>query len=274
MRSPRFSSSPSSSLLLRSLFDGTAHHDDPTLWAGHTTMHQQEVALGIHTQDSEPLHSGAHVAHVASHAQALEHASGVGRSDRTWLADVHRSMGLRPAAEPVTSHHALEPLALRGAGHVHQLTFTEDLAGQLLTGLHPLVVTDLSDPPSWRLPGLAELAQPGLVQALSVDGAESEPGGPVTVTLRRAQVKHPTGASLKDRDGRHRAVWVEDLGHAQLAGQQSLRHGLQLDLDGDTGREVEPHQRIHHTGIGIQDVHDALVGAHLELFPRVLVDER
>src|SRR5919202_3707752 len=48
---------------------------------------------------------------------------------------------------------------------------------------------------------------------------------------------------------------------------------LQLDFDVHAGRDVEPHQRIHGLGGGLQDVDQPLVGAHLELLPRVLVDE-
>src|SRR5258708_2485151 len=47
-----------------------------------------------------------------------------------------------------------------------------------------------------------------------------------------------------------------------------------LYLDGDAGREVETHQGIDHARVGVQDVDDPLVCPHLELLPRVLVDER
>ena len=46
---------------------------------------------------------------------------------------------------------------------------------------------------------------------------------------------------------------------------------LQLDLDVDAGREIETHQGIHRVGGGLQDVDQALMGAHLKLLARILV---
>src|SRR5713101_593666 len=48
----------------------------------------------------------------------------------------------------------------------------------------------------------------------------------------------------------------------------------QLDLDVDPGRKVEPHQRVDRLRRRAVDVDQALVGAHLEVLPRVLVLER
>src|SRR5690606_6029679 len=49
---------------------------------------------------------------------------------------------------------------------------------------------------------------------------------------------------------------------------------IQLDLHVHAGSEVELHQRIHGLVVRIDDVHDALVGAHFVLVARVLVDVR
>src|SRR6476619_2242996 len=49
---------------------------------------------------------------------------------------------------------------------------------------------------------------------------------------------------------------------------------LQLDLDVDAGGEVELHQRVHRLWRRIDDVEEALVRAHLELFAALLVDVR
>src|SRR3954447_19203223 len=55
----------------------------------------------------------------------------------------------------------------------------------------------------------------------------------------------------------------------------SCRESLsQLDLDVDAGREVEPHERVDRLRRGRVDVDQALVRAHLEVLPRVLVLER
>src|SRR5213596_1195065 len=45
----------------------------------------------------------------------------------------------------------------------------------------------------------------------------------------------------------------------------------ELDLDVDTGRQVEPHQRVDGLRRGVDDVDEPLVGAHLEVLAGVLV---
>src|SRR5215472_13416602 len=45
----------------------------------------------------------------------------------------------------------------------------------------------------------------------------------------------------------------------------------ELDLDVDTGRQVQPHERVDGLRRGIDDVDQALVCAHLEVLARVLV---
>src|SRR4051795_2204148 len=45
----------------------------------------------------------------------------------------------------------------------------------------------------------------------------------------------------------------------------------ELDLDVDAGRQVEPHQRVDGLRRGVDDVDEALVGAHLEVLAGVLV---
>src|SRR5215468_7646402 len=50
--------------------------------------------------------------------------------------------------------------------------------------------------------------------------------------------------------------------------------GSELDLDVDASGEIELHQRVHRLRRRIDDVEQALVGAHLELLAALLVDVR
>src|SRR4029077_16539542 len=50
--------------------------------------------------------------------------------------------------------------------------------------------------------------------------------------------------------------------------------GSELDLDVDAGGEVELHQRVHRLRRRIDDVQEAFMRAHLELFAALLVDKR
>ena len=58
------------------------------------------------------------------------------------------------------------------------------------------------------------------------------------------------------------------------AGVLPASPSVQLDLHVDAGRQLELHQRIHRLVGRIHDVHEALVGAQLELVARVLVGVR
>ena len=50
--------------------------------------------------------------------------------------------------------------------------------------------------------------------------------------------------------------------------------GLDLDLDVDAGGEVELLELIDRLGSGLDDVEEALVGAHLELVHALFIDVR
>src|ERR1700689_1434412 len=53
-----------------------------------------------------------------------------------------------------------------------------------------------------------------------------------------------------------------------------LLHALELDLDVDAGGEIELHQRIYCLRRRIDDIEQALMRAHFELFTALLVDMR
>src|SRR6059058_5659709 len=53
-----------------------------------------------------------------------------------------------------------------------------------------------------------------------------------------------------------------------------LAMSLELDLDVDARREIEPHQLVDRLRRRAEDVDEALVRAHLEVLARVLVLER
>src|SRR5580704_16032482 len=55
---------------------------------------------------------------------------------------------------------------------------------------------------------------------------------------------------------------------------KSPSRALELDLDVDAGGEVELHQRVHRLRCRIDDIEQAFVRAHLELFAALLVDVR
>src|SRR5687767_13394961 len=50
-----------------------------------------------------------------------------------------------------------------------------------------------------------------------------------------------------------------------------IAESSELDLDVDTGRQIEAHQRVDGLRRGVDDVDETLVRAHLEVLARVLV---
>src|SRR3989344_4496948 len=51
---------------------------------------------------------------------------------------------------------------------------------------------------------------------------------------------------------------------------ETLHH---LDVDCNAGREIEVREGLDHLRRGVEDINEALMDAHLELFSRVLMDE-
>src|SRR5438270_12854519 len=87
------------------------------------------------------------VAQLASHAHPLvDTRGGRGRPDRPGLLDVVRAVSHRTAAEVMPLVLAGKTLALRGAGHVDQLTGLEQVDLECLTQLEvPIALeTDLA----------------------------------------------------------------------------------------------------------------------------------
>src|SRR5690606_14548430 len=99
---------------------GVAHEDDATLGAGDGALDEQQPLLDIDRVHGQVLDGLAVVAHAASHAHALEDATGRRcATDRAGLAVVAvGTVGGADAGEAVALHDACGSLALRGARHV------------------------------------------------------------------------------------------------------------------------------------------------------------
>ena len=61
------------------------------------------------------------------------------------------------------------------------------------------------------------------------------------------------------------------MGHPGLPDGALGPYRLELDLDVNAGGKVETHERVDGAAGGVEDVDEALVGAHLELLAGVLV---
>src|SRR5690606_4028196 len=126
--------------------------------------------------------------------------------------------------------------------------------------------------------GLLEVTRARLVHLARVDLPEPELHGGVAVLLRAADLGDDARPGLDDGHRNDPALIVEDLGHAELLAQDALPlrthlsvRPLELDLDVDAGRKVEPHERVDRLGRRIDDVDQPLVRAHLEVLAAVLV---
>src|ERR1051325_186043 len=248
-----------------------ANQHERALGSGHAAFDHDEVAIGVHANDLVGARGGALVAHLSRHPHALEHPRRVGRTDGARLADVHRAVALGAPAELVALDESLEALAHAGARDIDELPGREQVGLELLTGLDAGVVADLDDVPLRIDAGLLELPGSGVGELALLDGPEGDPDGAVAVLLLRAQAEHLARARLEHGDGAGSAVGVEQLGHAQLLGQQTLH--LALDLDAHAGRQGQTHQGVDDPRVGVEDVDDSLVCAHLELLAGILVDE-
>src|SRR4029077_8863281 len=178
----------------------------------------------------------AHVAHLAGHLQALEHARRGGGADGAGLANVHRAVRVRAAANLVPLDEALQALACRGLGDVDELAGGEDLGLELLARLETFIAADLDDVAGRLDVGLLELAVGGLGELLLVRRLERDAGGGVPVLLGGAQAEDPAGAGLEHGHRRGGAGGLTELGHPNLPCQQALHRQLLISMLTPAGR--------------------------------------
>src|SRR3954468_10961440 len=246
--------------------------DNPVARTRHGALDQEQVPLRVDVVDGQPDLGDPLSAHPAGHPDALADACGRRRrADRPRRADVVRAVRLRAAREVVALDGAREALADPDPGDLDPLAGLEGLDGDGLAGSQRARAAEL-DQAAVR-PGVAELAQPCLGHAPLFDGPERDLDRLVAVRLDGLDANDRARPRLDHGHGRDGArLRVEDLRHAELCPHDPL-HGLELDLDVDAGRQVEPHQRVDRLRRGRMDVDQALVRAHLEVLARVLVLE-
>src|SRR5690606_31540131 len=256
------------------------HH--AAVGTGNRALDQQQVLLRVDGVNGQVLHGGAGVAVPSRHAEALEDATG-GRAAADRARRAVLALGAvrgAQAVEAVALHDTRGALALARAGDVDLLAGLEDVGGDLLAEfvLGGVVGAQFDEVAARRDAGLLEVTRARLVHLARVDLPEPELHGGVAVLLRAADLGDDARPGLDDGHRNDPALIVEDLGHAELLAQDALPlrthlsvRPLELDLDVDAGRKVEPHERVDRLGRRIDDVDQPLVRAHLEVLAAVLV---
>src|SRR5690348_5608497 len=184
--------------------------------AGYASLDHDEVPFVVDPDDPVGPCGRALVAHLAGHAHALEHPGRIRGADGAGLPDVHRTVGLRAAAELVPLDEALEALALARAGDVDELAGLEDLGLELRALLDTVVVANLDHVAVRVKVCLLEHAKLTAAELCFLDRLEGDPDGLVAVFFRGSEPEDPARPGLEDGDGARRAVRVEELGHTQL----------------------------------------------------------
>src|SRR5206468_11048520 len=124
---------------------GLLHEDERVPGARQGALHEQEVSLGVGSDDRDLLRRRPLIAHVAGHAHALvDAAGGRARADRARLAVMVGAVRLRAAVEVMALDVTREALALRDAAHVDEVARGEHVGDREL--LAELVVVDAIDP--------------------------------------------------------------------------------------------------------------------------------
>src|SRR5215469_3354598 len=104
-----------------------ADDDDPVLGTGDCAADVEKVTLGIDALDTQMRLRMLLRAVVPRHALPLDDARRIrSRPDRTGPAVLRVAVRVRPSAEAVALHHALEPAAFRRAGDLDGITDGED----------------------------------------------------------------------------------------------------------------------------------------------------
>src|SRR6266436_3679593 len=281
--------------LRQRLLHGVAHRDPSALGAGNGAFDQDQTALDVGLHHAQIERGDAVDTHVAGHLLVLEGLAGVltsaGRTDRAMR---YRDTvgGAKPAEIPAL-HAAGKTLTDRGAGDVDELADHEMVSLNLGANRDQRVFrhAEFGDLALGFDLGDRELAALRLRQIDGLAGARTELQRDVTVLFGRAVAQHLAIAQLQHGHGDMFAGLRKDPRHPDLLCDHSGAHrrascsfcpllartgakNLELDLDVNTGRQIELHQRIDGLRGRIDNVEKTLVRAHLELLAALLVDVR
>src|SRR5690606_39220960 len=224
-----------SSITISSSLRRAADDDVAARSARHRTLDRDQALVGVDLDHDQVLDRAAHVAHVARHLLAGEHAA-----RRLALADgargaVRPRVAVRRVAhgEVVALDRALEALALGDAGHVDLLAHLEHVGAQLAADL---VVADF-------VVGDPELPQPAagldlclgvvpgqrLGQQRSATAAGGNLHGGVAVRLDGLDLGDAVRRRLDQGHRGGHAILGEDPAHAALAANDPDAHGSNLN---------------------------------------------
>src|SRR3954466_12251891 len=207
------------------------HHHVAPLGAGHRTLHQQKLALGVDAHDRQARDGALLVAEVAGHALAAEDMPRTlvlaGRSGRLVRDRVAVRRALR--MEVVAADYAGEALAERHALHVDSLPGLEDYADvELGAGLEVRQLLRLGAEFAQRMARLdarlGEMTGQRLLDARRAALAERHLHGGIAVGLRGLDLGDAVVRHVDHRHGQRRAVLGKDACHADLAADQSDAH--------------------------------------------------
>src|SRR5690554_3163477 len=201
-----------------------ADEDQAVTCARYRTADVDQVALGIDLLDAQVQHGLLRGAHLPRQLLALDHARRVrARPERARVALERVTVRCRPAREAVPLHDALETAPLRVAGDPDLVARRELLDRQRLTDLiafgrvHAELAQQRRCRLQARLPGVTERSTRRAMR-LALAPAELQRSLAIAVL---ANLHHRAGTGLDHRHGHRGARVAEDLGHAQLASNDS-----------------------------------------------------
>src|SRR5882672_132504 len=283
------------SFLRQRLLDGITHRDPSALGAGNGTLDEDQAARDVGLHHAQIERGDAIDAHVTGHLLVLESLAGIltsaGRTDRTMR---YRDTvgGAKPAEIPALDA-AGKTLADRGTGDIDELADHEMVGLNFSANRDQRVFGDaeLGDLALGLDLGDRKLAALRLRQLDGLARTRTELQRHITVLLGRAVTQHLAIAQLQHGHGDMFAGLRKDPRHPDLLCDHSGAHrrascsfcpllartgakNLELDLDINTGRQIELHQRIDGLRCRIDNVEKTLVRAHLELLAALLVDMR
>ena len=177
------------------------------------------------------------------------------------------------AAEAVALNRACETLTDAGARNLDVIARAKHTNGDGLANGEVGRTAELRQMTMRSDAGLLKMAGFRLGKIRQINCVIGELNTVVPIDVKRAHTDDRARARLDHGHGQARAVLREELGHAQFASDDCF-HDLELDLDVDAGWQIKSHQRIDRLRRGGMDVDQPLMGADLEVFPRILVLER
>ena len=161
------------------------------------------------------------------------------------------TMSTWAATKVIATHNTSETFTLRGTSYVNFANLSKVSNGNFFTNsvLRSILYANLTQVANRLGAKLCKMTSHRLVDFVLLDGAKAKLYCLITIRVGGFDLAYFIRSSLDNGNRNNLAVLIEKLSHTDFFTVDSVNHysitPLQLDLDVNTSRKIETHQRIN-----------------------------